>query len=89
MGFFVLLFLILTCLEFFLVTRPGRWRFFAVILPASAFFFWMDRQRYWVAAEPSGEMGYTLELMLVGVWSAAAIIGAGAGLYWDWKKKKK
>lgn len=89
MGLFIALFLLISVLEFFLVTRPGRWRLFAVIPPASAFFFWMDRQSSWVAAGPGCGMGYTLELMLVGVWAAAAIIGAGAGLYWSWKKDKK
>ena len=89
MGVFILLFLALGALEFFLVTRPGKWRFFAVILPAAAFFFWMDRQAYWTAAGPGDSMGYSLELMIVGVWAAASIIGAAAGLFWDWKKNKK
>lgn len=88
MGFFVLLFLLIGALEFFLVTRSGKWRFFAVIPPASAFFFWMDRQSYWTNAAPDCGMGYTVELMLVGVWVAAAILGAAAGLVWNRRGKK-
>ena len=89
MGIFILLFLGVAGLEFFLVTRPGKWRFFAVIPPASAFFFWMDRQSYWTSAGPECGMGYTLELMLVGTWAAAAIVGAGAGLLWGKKRDQK
>lgn len=89
MGLFILLFLLIGGLEFFLVTRPGRWRLFAVIPPASAFFFWMDRQSYWTAAGPGDGMGYTLELMLVGVWAAAAIVGGGAGFLWDRKRDQR
>lgn len=88
MGFFILLFLFIGILEFFLVTRAGKWRFSAVVLPASAFFFWMDRQSYWMNAGPDCGMSYTLELMLVGVWAAAAILGAVAGLVWDRRRKR-
>ena len=86
MGFFILVFLVLAALEFFLVTRPGRARFFAVIPPASALFFWLDRQSYWTAADPSHSVGSSLELMLVGTWAAGAIVGAVAGLIWNRKR---
>lgn len=85
MGLFILLFLGIGALEFFLVTRPGTWRFFAIIPPASAFFFWMDRQRYWVEA---GTEAMAFELMLVGTWAAGAIIGGLAGLLWERRKNK-
>lgn len=51
--------------------------------PASAFFFWMDRQSYWAGMEPEA---VTFEIMLVGTWAAAAIVGAAAGLLWERRK---
>lgn len=86
MGLFILLFLGIGCLEFFLVTRPGRWRFSAVILPASAFFFWMDRQSYWTDMEPEA---VTVEIMLVGTWAAASVMGAAAGLLRERRRNKR
>ena len=88
MGLFILFFLVLAALEFFLVTRPGKARFFAVIPPASALFFWLDRQSYWASADPSHNVGPALELMLVGTWAAGAIVGAVAGLIWNRKRER-
>lgn len=88
MGLFILFFLVLAALEFFLVTRPGKARFFAVIPPASAVFFWLDRQSYWASADPSHNVGPALELMLVGTWAAGAIVGAVAGLIWNRKRDR-
>ncbi len=86
MGLFILLFLMIGTLEFFLATRSGKWRFFAVIPPASAFFFWMDRQGGWAEMEPEA---MAFEVMLAGTWAIAAIVGAAAGLLWEKKRNRK
>ena len=91
MAFFVFLFLCLGTVEFFLVTRTGMWRFSGIVLPAAAVFFWMERQNYWAALETSAqeELGYALEVILLGTWAAAVVVGAIAGFIWNWRKDKK
>lgn len=92
MELLLLLFLILVALEFFLVTRKGIWRISAVILPVSALVFWLDRQRYWSAVEEmTAELGeaQSVELMLIGAWVLAAIVGAVAGMIWDWRINRR
>ncbi len=92
MGLLLLLFLILAALEFFLVTRRGIWRMSAVILPVSALVFWLDRQRYWGGVEEfTAELSeaQSVELMLIGAWVLAAIVGAVAGMVWDWRMNRR
>ena len=89
MFFFVLLFFAVSALEFFLVTRPGRWRFSVVILPLAAFLFWMSRQVCWTEIGPGGNMACMVEFILVGICSTASVTGAAAGGLWADKKKKK
>lgn len=92
MGLLLLLFLILAAAEFFLVTRKGIWRISAVVLPVSALVFWLDRQRYWSAVEEfTAELSeaQSVELMLIGAWILAAIVGAVAGMIWDWRMNRR
>lgn len=92
MGILLLLFLFLAGLEFFLVTRKGLWRISGVFLPVSALVFWLDRQRYWGAMEELTEelsQAQSVELMLIGAWILAAIVGAVAGMLWDWRVNRR
>lgn len=92
MGILLILFLLLAALEFFLVTRKGFWRISGVVLPVSALVFWLDRQRYWSGIEElTAELGeaQSVELMLIGAWVLAAIVGAIAGMVWDWRMSKR
>lgn len=91
MPILLLLFLILAALEFFLVTRKGFWRLSGVILPVSALVFWLDRQRFWLAVEQTPELmeAQSVELMLIGAWILAVIVGAVAGLIWDWRINRR
>ncbi len=88
-GIFFLLFLLLSGMEFFLVTRPGKWRFCVLILPIAAFLFWMSRQDCWSEIGPGCNMRCNIEFLLVGICSVSSVIGAVAGTLWTGRKNKK